>query len=70
MTTKFLWKILDSLFCKDYRGLKLVFLIFASLLILQEFFTYIVVKPTYTTNMRRKLANADFPCLPPQEAHA
>ena len=58
---KIILKPCYSLFCKDYRIIKLIFIVFTSFLIFLEFYTYIEVKPTYTYNMRRKLAPEDFP---------
>ena len=50
-----------SLFVKDHRLLKFVFIIFASYLIFEEFYKYLVLRPTYTTNKKRFLGFEDFP---------
>ena len=58
------------LLIKDFRLLKFAFIIFASYLIFEEFYTYLVVKPTYTTTIKRYLKHEDFPeiLLCPQPA--
>ena len=47
--------------CKNYKILKLIFLIFGSCLILSEFYIFFVLKPTYTSKVHRKLNVEDFP---------
>ena len=49
------------LFGKDHKFLKLVFTILASYLTFEEFYTFLVVKPTYTTATKRGLKPNDFP---------
>ena len=46
---------------KDYRFLKLIFTILASCLIIDLFYSYFVLKPTYTSNEKRKMCVDDFP---------
>lgn len=46
---------------KDYRFLKLVFTVLASCLIIDLFYSYFVLKPTYTSNEKRKMSVEDFP---------
>ena len=58
--TKVLNKV-HSLLGKDYRFLKLFFTIFASYLIFEEFYTFWVLKPTYTTASKRDKKPEDFP---------
>ena len=50
-----------SLLGKDYRFLKLVFIVIGSCLIFDLFYTYLVVKPTYTSVERREIRAEDFP---------
>ena len=50
-----------SLVVKDYRLLKFIFTILASILIYDTFYTLIVRKPTYTSHERRKISAEDFP---------
>ena len=49
------------LFGKDYQFLKLIFTIFASYLIIKELYSYLVLKPTYTSDTKRSLKAEDFP---------
>ena len=53
-------KFLSQLW-KDHRILKFIFIIFASYLIVEEFYNFVVVKPTYTSTSKRKLSVMDFP---------
>ena len=46
---------------KDHRILKIIFIIFASYLIFEEVYNFVVVKPTYTSTSKRKLSTEDFP---------
>ena len=50
-----------SLLVKDYRLLKFVFIIIGLYLILGQFYTYWVLKPTLTFQTSRKLEFDDFP---------
>ena len=50
-----------SLLGKDYRLLKVTFFLLASYLIIDIFYTFCVLKPTYSSNGRRKVDIADFP---------
>ena len=50
-----------SWFLKDYKILKLIFFILASLLIVGEFYVYVVEKPTYTSTMKREFVTEDIP---------
>ena len=50
-----------SLVIKDYRFLKLLFTILALFLICEIFYTWLVLKPTYTSNERRQISPEDFP---------
>ena len=64
-----------SLFGKDYRFLKFIFTILATCLILEELYTYLVVKPTYTSESKRKMMAEDFPDImfcpqPPVDVNA
>ena len=56
-------KFCYSLLCKDYRLLKLIFLVLASCLIMKEFYIYLAVRPTYTSNVMRKIDAEDFPSI-------
>ena len=49
------------LFIKDYKILKIAFIIFASYLIIEEFYTFFELKPTYTSEEKRDLNVNDFP---------
>ena len=46
---------------KDYRILKLLFVLFGCYFIVEAFFTYFVLRPTYTSNEKRKWTVNDFP---------
>ena len=46
---------------KDYRFLKLIFIVIGSYLIIDLFHTFMVVKPTYTSLAKRKIRPEDFP---------
>ena len=50
-----------KLIVKDYRILKIIFTILASLLIYDTFYSMLVLKPTYTSNEKRKMTAEDFP---------
>ena len=50
-----------SLLGKDYRLLKVTFFILASYLIIDIFYTFWVLKPTYSSNGKRKVDIADYP---------
>ena len=50
-----------SLMGKDYRFLKLIFIVIGSYLIIDLFHTFLVVKPTYTSLAKRKIRPEDFP---------
>ena len=60
MSTKVLNQC-QALVFKDYRILKFIFIILASYLILEEFYTCFVLQPNYTSHERRKIAAKDFP---------
>ena len=49
------------LLCKDYKLLKLLFIIITLYLICGQFYTYLVLKPTLTFQTSRKLNSEDFP---------
>ena len=53
-------KLISQLW-KDHRILKIIFIIFASYLIFEEVYNFVVVKPTYTSTSKRKLSTEDFP---------
>ena len=55
------YKRLHCLILKDHRLLKLVFIVFGSLLILSEFYTSWVIRPTYTSTSKRNIEPRDFP---------
>ena len=46
---------------KDYKILKLIFTILGFYLIAEEFCTFFVRKPTYTSYERREISGEDFP---------
>ena len=46
---------------KDFRILKFLFIIIASYLIFEELYNFAVVKPSYTSTLKRKLSTEDFP---------
>ena len=48
---------------KDYRALNAVFTILALYLVADEFYTYWVRKPTYSSTGQRKLSSEDFPAF-------
>ena len=50
-----------SVMVKDYRILKIIFTIWALLLIGDTFYSLLVRKPTYTSVERRPLTSTDFP---------
>ena len=50
-----------SLVIKDYRLLKAFFTLSALCLISETLYTLIVLKPTYTSNVRRQISPDDFP---------
>ena len=50
-----------SLVVKDYRLLKIIFTILTLYLIFDNFYTYLVLKPTYTSHEKRALNTDDFP---------
>ena len=52
---------LPALLLKDYRIFKLFFTIFGSWLISYSIYTFVVVKPTYTSNEQREKSVEDFP---------
>ena len=53
--------ICQSQLFKDHRILKIIFTIFASYFIFTEFYKFLVVKPTYSSNTKRMLVVEDFP---------
>ena len=57
--------IFEKYYCKpvvkDYRILKLIFTIFGLWLISYSIYTFVVVKPTYTSNEQREKGVEDFP---------
>ena len=55
------YKRLHHLILKDYRLLKIVFIVFGSLLIFSEFYTSWVIRPTYTSTSKRNIESRDFP---------
>ena len=50
-----------NIFGKDHRFLKLAFIIFALCLIVEEFYEFYVVKPTYYSLAKREMNVEDFP---------
>ena len=60
MTTKIL-NPFNSLLGHDYKIFKLIFTIVASCLIIDLFYTFLVLRPTYTSNEKRKMSADDFP---------
>ena len=46
---------------KDYRFFKLIFIVFCSWLIVEEFYTFFIVKPAHTAQAIRKFLPEDFP---------
>ena len=60
MATKVLTKRFKFL-VKEHRILKLIFFTFASYLIFEELYAFLVVKPTYTSNQKRNISAEDFP---------
>ena len=60
MSTKILNQC-NSLLGQDYRILKLIFTIVASFLIIDLFYTFLVLRPTYTSYEKRKTTAEDFP---------
>ena len=46
---------------KDHRFFKLIFIVFCSWLIVEEFYTFFIVKPTHTSQAIRKFVPEDFP---------
>ena len=49
------------LFGKNYRFLKFLFTLMASYLIIKEMYTFLVLKPTYTSETKRNIKLEDFP---------
>ena len=60
MATKVLTKRFKFL-VKEHRILKLIFFTFASYLIFEELYAFLVVKPTYTSSQKRNISAEDFP---------
>ena len=60
MTTKILNQF-NSFLGQDYKIFKLIFTIVASCLIIDLFYTFLVLRPTYTSNEKRKMSAEDFP---------
>ena len=52
---------LYTLVVKDYRLFKIIFTLMASYLIFDTFYTFLVLKPTYTFHAKRQLSVEDFP---------
>ena len=50
-----------SLLFRDYGLFKIMFISFTSYLIVEQFYTFVVVKPTYSSKMRRDLDLEDLP---------
>ena len=50
-----------STLAKDYKILKLIFIITASFLIYNVFFDFLIVKPTYRSDGKRNIGLEDFP---------
>ena len=50
-----------TLLIKDYRILKYIFVILAMVLVIEEFYIFLVIKPTYTSYENRELMGEDFP---------
>ena len=61
MVTKSVKQQCQSLFGDNHNVLKLVFMIFSSILFIEELHTFFVVKPTLTYSAKRKLTPQDFP---------
>ena len=60
MTTKIL-NTFNSLLGQDYKNFKLIFTIVAYCLIIDLYYTFLVLRPTYTSNGKRKISAEDFP---------
>ena len=60
MTTNIL-NPFNSLLGQDYKIFKLIFTIVASCLLIDLFYTFLVLRPTYTSNGKRKMSAEDFP---------
>ena len=54
-------KCFNTLLIKENRILKLIFIILGFWLILYTFYTFVAIKPTYTSNEKRKIGINDFP---------
>ena len=54
-------KCFHTLLIKEYRILKLIFIILGLWLVFYSFYTFLAVKPTYTSNEKRKMTAEDFP---------
>jgi len=54
-------QIFYTLLLKEFRFLKFIFVVLASYWIYEEFYTYLVLKPTFTTSSKRELEYDDFP---------
>ena len=52
-----------SFIVKDFGMLKALFIILASLLITEEFYNFLVLKPTYTFQEKRRIDLDDFPVI-------
>ena len=52
-----------SFIVKDFGMLKAFFIILASLLITEEFYNFLVLKPTYTFQEKRRIDLDDFPVI-------
>ena len=54
-------RLCHYLFVKDFRILKFMFAIMASYLIIETFYTFLILKPTYTSEEKRQMNVEDFP---------
>ena len=61
MLTKAVKQPCQSLFGENHNLLKIVFMIFSSILFIEELYTFFVLKPTLTYSAKRKLTAKDFP---------
>ena len=52
---------IHQLLLKDYRILKIIFTVFATLLIYDTFYTLFVRKPTFASDEKRSISWEDFP---------
>ena len=61
MNTSKMLNCFHIIILKEYRILKFLFSVFGIYLIVEEFYTFIVKKPTFTSLEKRELEPSDFP---------